>query len=139
MTRETDYALRTVLYLARQAPESTVSTAALSVSMRIPYRFLRKIVAKLVTAGLVRSRRGKGGGLCLASDAAEISLLTVVKATEPNIVQLNECLVDAARCSRSACCVVHEELGRIQSALSGALASVTFRELVAREAANGAT
>jgi DNA-binding IscR family transcriptional regulator len=65
ITKETDYALRTALYLARQyeKADGVSSTAIMAVAMAIPYRFLRKIVGKLVAAGLLVSQRGKGGGV----------------------------------------------------------------------------
>ncbi len=133
ITRETDYALRAILYLAQQDPGITVSTADLSEVMGIPYRFLRKIVAKLVAAELIRSRRGKGGGLVMARAGETISLLDVVRATEPDAVRLNECLDTPDRCTRSEFCSLNTVLGGIQQKFLKDLAGVHFAKLARME------
>ena len=53
--------------------------------MLIPYRFLRKIVQRLVTAGIVVARRGKRGGIALAEPNASLSLLDVLRAADPRV------------------------------------------------------
>ena len=133
ITRETDYALRAILHLAQQEQGKTVSTAELSDVMGIPYRFLRKIVAKLVAAELINSKRGKGGGLTLARAGDAITLLDVVSATEPDAVQLNECLVNPESCRRSDACSLNEVLGTIQRRFLKELSAVTFARLARME------
>jgi Rrf2 family iron-sulfur cluster assembly transcriptional regulator len=135
ITRETDYAIRATLYLAKQEDQAlSISTAELSEEMSIPYRFLRKIVSKLVLAQLVKSRRGKGGGLSLAREPQDISLIEIIRAVDPEAVLLNRCLSDVTRCDRSLYCGIHMELARMQEQLDAGLASVTLASISEHEA-----
>ncbi len=135
ITRETDYAIRATLYLAKQEDQTrSVSTAELSEEMSIPYRFLRKIVSKLVAAELVESRRGKGGGLSLARSPQDISLMQIIRAVDRDAVTLNRCLSEVERCDRSVYCGIHNELARMQKQLDAGLASVTLACMTKREA-----
>jgi len=137
ITRETDYAIRATLYLAKQQDQTqSVSTAELSEEMAIPYRFLRKIVSKLVAAGLVMSRRGKGGGLSLAREPRNISLMEIIRAVDPDAVLLNRCLADVTRCNRSLYCGIHSELARMQEQLDAGLAAVTLASMSQHEIAS---
>jgi len=125
ITRETDYAIRAMVFLAVQ-PDSKapVSSADMADTMKIPYRFLRKIVLKLIAAGLVESRRGKGGGLNMAVDPATVSLFDIMRAVDPNGLCLNVCLEDPAQCKRSFFCGLHEALLDVQSEYHTKLQSV---------------
>jgi len=133
ITRETDYAIRALLRLARQGDGQAVSTTVLAEDMEIPYRFLRRIVLKLVARGLVRSTRGKRGGLQLACPAGAINLLDIVSALDPDAITLNLCLGDAHACPRSERCVVHNELADIQQALHRQLADISLAALAERD------
>jgi len=130
ITKEADYAVRMMLYLARHANNGhSVSTALLAEKMEIPYRFLRKIVRRMVAAGLVASQRGKGGGVKLARPCDRISLLQVVNAIDPRGVQINVCSTDKRACSRSRQCEVHPELRQLQQLLDKRLGDISFEEL----------
>ena len=136
ITRETDYAIRATLYLAKQEDlAASVSTAELSEAMTIPYRFLRKIVTKLVAAGLIVSRRGKGGGLSLGLAPQDISLMQIIHAVDPDAVLLNRCVVDAKQCDRSLSCGIHVELARMQKQLDAGLEGVTLASMSTHESA----
>jgi len=135
ITRETDYALRTALHLAKcTGAGEMISTAALAVAMSIPYRFLRKIVSKLVSAGLVESRRGKGGGISLSRPPRSISLLQIIRAVDPQSVLLNRCSDAHRRCDRSAFCGVRKELDVLQQQLNAGLQGVSLETVAARDA-----
>lgn len=133
-TRETDYALRTALYLAKGNDRGgLVSTAALAEAMAIPYRFLRKIVSKLVAAGLVESRRGKGGGLMLSRAPESISLMHIIQAVGPESVLLNRCFDNHDVCERASLCGIRKELDHMQRQLSGCLRNVSLKCVADRD------
>ena len=131
ITREADYAIRVVLFLARRGPEAgAVASDAVAERMLIPYGFLRKIIQRLVTAGIVVTRRGKRGGIALARPNANLSLLDVLRAADPRSLQFNVCLDQRSRCVLSRDCPVRGELHRVQANLHTQLDEVTFDRLV---------
>ena len=134
ITREADYGIRAVLYLAAKQDNGRsprISTRQLAEEMDVPYRFLRNITRKLVDAGLVTSQRGKGGGLRLALPREKLSLLDVLLVMDRDGVRLNECMAGDFDCPRMGICPVHKRLADIQDGLNCELASVTFDQLVA--------
>lgn len=134
ITRETDYAVRAMMYLAIQDDYSVpVSSADLSEAMEIPYRFFRKIVLKLTQANLVISRRGKGGGLSLAEKPEKITLLQIMKAVDPNGVIVNLCIEEKSSCTRSYFCGLHSTLTEIQNLLDEKMGSITLAKMASGE------
>lgn len=130
ITREVDYAIRTVLSLAARGPDATASTADLAAEMQIPFRFLRQIVRKLVAGGIVASQRGNGGGITLLVAPDKLSLLTILEIIDPRNLKLNTCLVEKANCPRSGYCRVHAEMHRLQGMLEEQLAGITMDKVM---------
>jgi Rrf2 family protein len=134
ITRETDYALRTVLCLAKSNDSGeVVSTLTLAENMSIPYRFLRKIVSKLVNAGLLESRRGKGGGLVLSRPPASMSLLDIIQAIDPLSVLLNRCCEGGEGCDREPLCGLHQILTQLQQELNDKLANLSLESVAKKD------
>ncbi|MEJ2684052.1 MAG: Rrf2 family transcriptional regulator [Candidatus Sulfobium sp.] len=105
ITRETDYAIRCVLYLAGKRGSVTM-VDEISREKSIPKSFLAKILQKLSKSGIVRSYRGVRGGFELARDPEEVSLLDVMEAVQ-GPVAMNACALDESVCSLSSSCSVH--------------------------------
>ncbi len=81
-----DYASRALLSLALHAAEEGAEkpTAVRDIAERtaLPQPYLEQILLALKGAGLVRSKRGVGGGYVLARDPAQISLAEIVSAVD---------------------------------------------------------
>lgn len=105
ITRETDYAMRCVLYLSGQ-PDKIIMVDEIAREMATPKSFLAKILQRLVKAGVVRSFRGVKGGFQLNRAPGDISLLNVIEAIE-GVVALNACALDSSICEFSNTCGVH--------------------------------
>ncbi|OPZ82866.1 MAG: HTH-type transcriptional regulator IscR [bacterium ADurb.Bin429] len=133
ITRETDYAIRAMLYLAHHAGEGAISAAEVAEAMDIPYRFLRRILLRLVGKELLVSTRGKQGGLRLARNPEMVSLLDIVQAMDPEVITLNSCVLKSALCTRSSYCAVHDELCRIQIFVNAELGAISLARLVKHE------
>jgi Rrf2 family iron-sulfur cluster assembly transcriptional regulator len=82
-----DYASRALLSLALHADAST-PTSVHEVAERtgLPQPYLEQILLALKGAGLVRSKRGVGGGYVLARPPEEISLAQIISAVDGPIV-----------------------------------------------------
>ncbi|MGM0471760.1 MAG: RrF2 family transcriptional regulator, partial [Bacillota bacterium] len=71
ISQASDYALRAILYLAKQGVGSRVDAYTISEAEKIPKRFLLKIFRELAQTDLVESYRGKNGGYALAKEPAK--------------------------------------------------------------------
>jgi Rrf2 family protein len=97
ITRQADYAVRAMVYLAQLGPGHRAATSQIAKEKQIPPSFLAKIVSQLSVAGLLQTSRGARGGVSLAKSPEEISLLDVVEAIDGPIL-LNECVGDGSAC-----------------------------------------
>lgn len=128
ITRQADYAIRAVRYLAKQGEERS-ATSTVAKEMKIPPSFLAKIISQLSIAGLLHTSRGARGGVTLARAARDISVLDVVEAIDGPIL-LNECVGDPANCSFSDECLVHPIWVEVQDTLVKRLRETRFDTLV---------
>ncbi len=98
ITRQADYAIRAVLYIAKLNPNQRAATSQIAEEQKIPPSFLAKIISQLSIAGLLHTSRGARGGVMMAKPAEEVTLLDVVEAIDGPIT-LNECVTDDDACS----------------------------------------
>ena len=82
LSQKTRYAIKALLELASIPPGDSLSSAEIAVRRDIPAKFLEAILAELKRDGLVRGRRGRGGGYQLGQGPEEISFGTVVRLME---------------------------------------------------------
>lgn len=76
-----EYALRAVVVLAKaKEPMKTKDVAEVS---QVPREYLAKIVQLLAKGDIIDSKKGRGGGISLARDLEQISLLDVIKVVDP--------------------------------------------------------
>src|SRR3989339_107115 len=128
LRKNTDYALRAMVYLAKTADNAPSSTKLIAQSEDISYQLACKLVQKLTAAGLVQSEMGPKGGFTLAVSADKISLGDVIKAIQGSVC-LNACLVGSFVCRRKEQCPVHSKLIDLQNQLDGYLNNITIAEL----------
>jgi Rrf2 family protein len=82
-----DYASRALLSLALHAADhGPTSVRDLAERTGLPQPYLEQILLALKGAGLVRSKRGVGGGYVLARPAQQITLGQIVSAVDGPIV-----------------------------------------------------
>ena len=89
LTRQSSYAIRTLIYCAVNAPELS-RIADIARAHAISELFLFKLIKPLVEAGLIETVRGRKGGIRLGRPAADITLLDTIKLTEENFA-MAEC------------------------------------------------
>jgi len=106
ITRQADYAIRAVHYLTQHPEIARTATSDIARKQDIPHSFLAKIISQLSIAGIIHTTRGTKGGVSLARDPADISLLDVVVAID-GPVALNECTIDSDFCHRTENCPMH--------------------------------
>jgi Rrf2 family protein len=128
INRQTDYAIRLILYLAQQEEGARVSTAEVRREMQIPPALAQRIVADLARGGFILTYPGRDGGLVLARPAEEINLRQIVEHFEGKFF-ISDCLVDKGNCPFDNKCPVRFRWTRLQSHIVLELEQITFREL----------
>lgn len=131
INRQTDYAVRVVLALAKRGEQARLSSTEIQQEMLIPKAFMTRIVAQLSRQGLISTFPGRDGGLMLPRPASQITLKDVVEAFEGPIL-LSACLQVKGEddCPFQANCPVRSKWGRVQVAMLREMASITFEDLV---------
>ena len=129
ITRQADYAVRAVLYLAKIGPDQRAATSQIAEDQQIPPSFLAKIVSQLSVAGLLQTSRGARGGVSLARTPEQISLLEVIEAIDGPIL-LNECVANSGACSFGDTCPMRPVWCDAQTELITRLKATTFDTFV---------
>ena len=133
ITRQADYAVRAILYLAQAGNNGNngrVATSSVAKEQNIPSSFLAKIIAQLSIAGLLDTLRGAHGGVKLARKPSDITLLQVVEAIEGPI-QLNVCVEVPGNCPLEPNCSVRMVWCDAQNELVTRLRNTNFAQLIA--------
>ena len=100
--RKIEYALRAMIHLADH-PEGVARGTEIARHEQIPKYYLEKVIRDLMHRGLVRARRGPGGGYQLARPADEVTFKDVIEAVEGPIT-LNVCVDGLRQCDMQPTC-----------------------------------
>jgi len=128
LRRNTDYALRLVVNLARRHGEASLSTRVLAEAEDVSYQLACKLMQKLHGAGLVESNMGPKGGFRLSRAPEDVPILEIIEAIQGPL-RLNRCLLGDGVCERQDSCPVREKIGQLQEQMNGYLTKVTLGEL----------
>ncbi len=127
LTRYTDYALRTLIYLGlnelRQATIAEISNA-----YGISENHLVKVVHHLGRLDLVTTSRGRGGGLRLALAPDQVNVGQVVRSMEDDL-SLVECFA-SGNCVITPTCHLRGVLGEALAAFLAVLDRYTLADLI---------
>lgn len=105
--RSTELALQAAALVAWESPGRFRRVHDLAARLRVPPSYLAKVVQPLARAGVLRSRRGPGGGIQLARPPHTIRLWEIVSAVEP-MADLERCVLGLGPCSEVHSCPAHE-------------------------------
>lgn len=128
LRRNTDYALRLIVNVARNYEKGPVSTRTAAAREDVPYQLACKLMQKLHDAKLVESSMGPKGGFGLSRDPSTISLLEIVEAIQGPI-SINRCSLVPDVCPRQKDCPVTPKLTELQEYIGHYLGSITLDTL----------
>ena len=135
ITRQADYAVRAVLYLAQLGTDQRAATSQIAQEQKIPPSFLAKIVSQLSVAGILQTSRGARGGVSLSRDPENISILEVVEAIDGPIL-LNECVSgNGSSCTFGDTCPMRPLWCDAQAELVNRLTRTDFSQFIGTETA----
>jgi Rrf2 family iron-sulfur cluster assembly transcriptional regulator len=127
MSTRGDYAARALLSLALHGSDRPTSVKEIAERTHLPQPYLEQILLSVKGAGLVRSKRGVGGGYVLARPPDDITLADIVAAVEgPQILMAEH----PDHCEGH--CILQEVWVGVDNESRRILERVTLGELVIR-------
>jgi Rrf2 family protein len=129
-----DYASRALLSLAlHETQDSPTSVRDIAERTGLPQPYLEQILLALKGAGLVRSKRGVGGGYVLARPPEDITLAQIVSAVDGPIAagDFGEPHADGA-CDHEGQCVLLSLWAEVGESIRVYLQSFTLADMVIR-------
>lgn len=97
-SKATNYALHTILFLAKATPNKLVSVHQLAEMQNVSPTYLSKILTKLTKEGMIHSSSGPKGGYSLSKNWEDISFLDIIHAIEGKTSLFECCLHDKPGC-----------------------------------------
>jgi len=82
LTNKGKYGLKALTHLAGLPAGQTAQSQEIADANQIPKKFLDAILGELRVAGIVRSKKGKGGGYMLAREAEQISVGAAIRVLD---------------------------------------------------------
>src|SRR5580658_6673925 len=135
LTAKGKYGLKALGYLARLPPGVTTQASDIAGANNIPKKFLDAILGELRHAGIVRSRKGPGGGYRLAREPSAIKIGHVIRTIDGPLAPL-ACASRTAYqpcrdCKNVRTCTVRLMMTRVRDAMSDVLDRVSIADMVA--------
>ena len=88
LSKKTQYAFKALTFMAERKKEGPVLIAEIAKKKKIPLKFLENILLELRTAGILESKKGKGGGYFFKIEPKDISLAQIMRLIEGPIALL---------------------------------------------------
>jgi Rrf2 family protein len=88
LSKKTRYAFQALIYLAEQRQAGPVLIEEISLRKHISKKFLENILLELRNAGILGSKKGKGGGYYLIKEPEAIPLIRIIRLLDGPIALL---------------------------------------------------
>jgi len=132
ITRDTDYAIQSLVYMARAAkkdPKRVVTVEEIVKAEGLPERFLRRILQKLAKKRILYSYKGKSGGFSFLVFPDRIRAADIIKVFQGE-VDLTNCFLKSSLCPDIKKCVLRKRLKKIGLEVNRELSDITIASLL---------
>ena len=129
-TRSTEYALRAVVFLARNTSEEVrYGRKTIAVQLGFPEPYLAKILQHLVKRKIIQSAKGPNGGFYATKETLNISLLDIIDANE-GLSFFKRCGLGLVECNDEKPCPIHKEYGVFREGLYKTLSGKKIKDVI---------
>ena len=127
ITRNTDYALRAICYIAKQ--KKVVTVTELVWILGVPRPFMRKILQRLSQKAILESYKGQAGGFKLNLSPKKIFVIQVMRVFQ-GPVGLNGCFLRKNICPNKGKCVLRKKIHAIEDNVLRQLKKINIASLI---------
>jgi Rrf2 family protein len=127
----TQYAIRILSYLTQQKTERLLSAKEIAETLKIPYKFLTKIMGELSKAGFINSIRGREGGYTLNKPASEIKISDILESFNDPLHE-EQCILGIGFCDNKNQCALHDQWIEPKSLIEKMFNNTTLNQIAHR-------
>ncbi|MCH2189256.1 Rrf2 family transcriptional regulator [Candidatus Gracilibacteria bacterium] len=127
LSKTGDSALKAICYIADHAPE-IIQIRDISAGQGISESHLRLIIADLNNAGILRTIRGRNGGVQLAQSPSTLSVFDILQAVGEEL-GITDCTKDIY-CEKKSECYTTDVLGNLQKGFNSLLKIHTLDKII---------
>lgn len=128
LSTKSRYGTRAVLDIALQE-KTVIPLKDIAKRQQLSLSYLEHLVTPLIIGSILRSSRGREGGISLAKPPAEIKLSEIIQILEGQTVTV-DCVKNSSVCERSEFCVTRDLWVKVNDAMDDVLKSTTIADLV---------
>jgi Rrf2 family protein len=133
LSRKARYALRALYALSADDARGPVLIADLSDRENIPHKFLEAILLELKNAGLLKSKKGKGGGYSLARSPDRITMGEVIRIIDGPLAPIpcvsERAFVRCEECVDETTCGTRQVMKKVRDAIAAILDGTTLTDV----------
>ena len=139
LSHKSKYALKAMLVLSEDYQKGPLLISEIAARASVPRRFLELILLELKNQGVLRSKKGKGGGYTLSGPPSRIFVGHVLRMVEGPLAPL-PCVSKTAYekcedCKDEKTCGARILMKDVRDAIAQVLDSTTFEDALARSKA----
>jgi len=128
------YAINILVLMARNI-HIQYSSKVLSDELKIPYKYLTKVMTKLVQSDIVVSIKGKYGGFKISKDINNLKMIDIIIVFDD--VNNKRCVLVDTACEFEEKCILHEKWQKPRCAVDDFFAQTTLLELIEEKSLYG--
>ncbi len=133
LSMKSQYAFKALIYLSEKFEKGPVLISEIADKKKIPLKFLENILLELKKAGILDSKKGKGGGYFLNKNPDDIKVAQVIRLINGPISML-PCvsLYFYERCKNcnEKFCGLHDMMVEVRDATLNIVENRTLRDLM---------
>jgi len=133
LSKKSQYAFKALTYLSEKYNQGPVLISEIAKKKKIPLKFLENILLELKKAGILDSKKGKGGGYFLKLSPEKVKVATVIRLINGPIAML-PCvsLYFYERCKNcnEKDCGLHDMMIEVRDATLNIVENRTLKDLV---------
>jgi Rrf2 family protein len=137
LSRKTRYGINALVYLTRHRDQGPIAITKIAEAEHIPAKFLEAILLELKNAGILASRKGKGGGYYLLRDPEKVRLSEIMRLFDGPIALLpcvtNKYYERCEECRDEATCGIRHVFQEVRDQTVKLLDQATLQEVLDRE------
>jgi Rrf2 family transcriptional regulator, iron-sulfur cluster assembly transcription factor len=137
ISKKAEYALRAITAMGRAAPGTTFSIQDIATRERIPLKFLEQILLTLKNAGILRSKRGVGGGYQTQRSADKITLGDIIEAIDGPIDPMPAATLGPPARTLPTDCGLTKTMSLLRENLRAWLHATTIADIIERDRPRG--